>query len=475
MKNILRVIKKFIPEIIALLIFILLMIGYGIVTARLNSNSIYDGNYIGGNSTDAYINLDVKWIPSVEETPGVDKIEFNEYSDFKNYEKEEILEEEGWYWISYDAQVNGFDGYHELGFKNILVQDIWSGDLDELYVLTVEDGVGYLFKPNDFRKNSTYPIVCDICFSNNGVVFSVMEIEGEVGMTYLEKNGKLTAYNFQIAQACLIGAIAITGIVYIIYAFSKNKIIFIAVATGLMLISFGLSISEFRDNNVGEWRSVEDEDEVVLVPRHNKEFYVQLSGSLDDLLMDREASFEEYVNFEFDTDSRSFKEEYKRYDVIAGYTVYPFVFMLDLVLGVVLGIVGTIFKKEAPTEQANKVGYIWEYPFGEYSIVKVKYISEAFKGMEEYFIQNLQQDKVSFLSSSFSFDEYDLQNPLYGDNHGKIEIYNGAKIEKGHIITISDENTSIEYDLCFTSKNSYIRKKLGDMITVVYEIQMKEG
>lgn len=469
-----KTIKKFIPEIIAVVAIILLMVGYGIATKKLHSNSVYDGNYVGGNATDAYADMDVKWIASVQEAPGVNKVEFAEESEFKSYEEEAILEEEGWYWLSFVAQINDESGYHEIIHSDLIVTEEWTGDSEDIFVLTVSDGVGYVSKvPNNVEEMLVY---CEVYFSNNGCVFNAADFYSSASL-YLEKNGNLTAYNLQIVQVCMMAAVAVIGIIYIIFAFFKNKLIHMAAMLVLLCIPFGISVSEFRGNDICEWRAVDDEDLFVIVPKHLKDKRVQISGDVtlvNEMDLDREY-FEDFQP-EIDIDSKDFKEDYKRFDVIPGYGVYPFIFVVDVLCAIAFGTVliinksrGTTITPDGTTEDG------WAEFYGRYVVGKVKYLSDAFAGMEAYFEQNESNEEILFISTEYSYDGEVIESPEYAVEKVKKAPYPGAPVDKRHIIKVVGGEEPLDYELNFGKKNAYLIKYMEGVITIVYEIRKKEG
>lgn len=470
-------IKTFIPEIIIGVVLTALIVAFFIVTSRLNSNSVYDGNYVGGNSTEECANVDIKWISSVEDVPGVDKIEFSQEGEFKSYEEKDVLETKGWYLVDYEIKANVENGYIERKLENVLVRDGWIGKQADLYVLDVEGGVGTVSKIEEHSYTgldgwSIYPIYCEVYPSNNGISFAMSDMDFEFSK-YLEKNGTLTAYNYQIAQACIIGGIAIVGVVYFIYAFSKNKIIPMGIVLLVLLVFFVVSMTEMRDDSAGEWRHIEDDYKMVLIPRQTTEYYLQIV-SYDDGLMVREAE-DGYLDFRgFDTESDEFKKEYERYDIIWGYATYPLVLIVDIAAGLILGFLGLMGGKKK-SDGTVTPGYNWEYPYGEYSISGIKYSSGAFVGMEEYLMQNVAGEKVKFLPTYFAFDDVEIEEPQYVDEFNKISLYEGAPREKLHRLSISGDNGVIDLDLIVTKKSIYLRKKLENAVIIVYEIQLKEG
>lgn len=466
MKNILVKIKKFIPEIIALILIISMMIGYGVATSRLHHNSVYDGNYIGGNSTDVYANVDVKWIDSIYDIPEVEQIEFGNEINIRETDKENILKEQGWLLIDYEIQANYEGEYHNASGENLLVNDYINENVYFPLIVTIENGTGRISKmPFEGGLDTSD---CQMVFSNNGAYFRLIcqEIYADL---YMEKNGSLTAYNYQIVQAVLLGIITLIGVAYIIYSFIKKRIINIAIISVLFLILFAVFMNQFRDDSVGEWRSIKNENVCVIISK---------TDGKENILVKDNLYYNKHVfeilakdEFEEELEMMEFPDKYKRFDVIPGYGFYPYILLFDVATAIVFGSVGFISGKK----NTNTLSYSWEYPYNEYIITGVKYLPEAFNGMEEYFIGNLAQDKIYFLMTEFSFDETTVVNPVYTHTYGKMAIYNGAVLEKCHNIIIADEDGVIEYDLCFTAKGSYIRKKMDDMLTVVYEIRKKEG
>lgn len=454
-----RKIKKIIPEIIVVVLLIAAVIGFVSVTKKLNSNSVYDGNYIGGNSTDAWANVDVKWIASVKDVPGVDKVEYTDG---------EVPDAKGWYLVDYIVKVNMSDGYYEREVENLLINDAWSLENRGIYYLTVENGVGVVSMVEEpleggLNDDRIYPVSCEMHFSNNGACLYVADI-GAFLEIYLEKNGSLTAYNYQIVQVCLISAIALIGLGYIIFAFMKNRIINIAVISAALIVMLIFSINEIRDDSYGEWRSIDNDSSFVLLPKKDEEAYIIFKGNVD-----RVGDVYRSNENEFDPKDKEFKEEYKRFDVIPGYFNYPLILCIDVVAGVILGGLGLFAKKDKAQEGNNTISSNWSYPFGEYNITNVKYLSEAFKGMEKYFMENISQNKLTFMLSTFDFEDVEIENPIYEDEYIKTTLHKGAPEEKMHILKIKDEDVVIEYDICVTKKGMYIRKKMADEVIIVYE------
>ena len=466
-----KAIKKtnIIPEIICGILLVLLIIGFANVTKKLHSNSVYDGNYIGGNSTDAFANVDVKWISSVTKAPGVDKILIDKNSNWTEEEIDNVLNEDGWFLINYKVKANMSDGYYEREVENLLIQDSWTSKERGIYFLNINDGAGILYKTTDYESEDAtkvYPIKCDMHFSNNGACFYIGDPNVYYEL-YLEKNGELTAYNYQIAQACLICAIAIIGLGYIIFAFAKTRAVNIAVIFVIITVVFIYTLNVVRDNSIGEWRAIENDDAFVLYPKHDEDQYIKFNGNVNKVGSVNRV-FQEEFSEAFDTNDKEFKDEYKRFDVIPGYFSYPLILCLDMVAGIVLGIMG--FENRKKNGENVLSGVNWSYPYGEYDIAKVKYLSDAFKGMEDYFMANMSESKVKFLLTCFAFEDVEIENPQYVDEYKKACLYAGAPEEKMHILTIKDLDEEIDYDICVTKKGMYIRKKMENEILIVYEI-----
>ena len=477
-------IKTFIPEIIVSLVLIAIVVGFAIVTNKLHTNSVYDGNYKGGNSTKAFVDVDVKWIPSISEAPGVNNVLFNKNDIWGPKETEEFLNEDGWYLISYVAKINMESGYYERAIDNLLIPDSWNSDDRELYILEVEDGKGFVTKITDYVNDGdsyieedmeiVYPVNCDMYFTNNGAAFYVSDYDTNVGL-YLEKNGELTAYNYQIIQACLIGAFTVIGLGFIIFFFMKNRVISIAIVFVIAAVMIVFAFNAVKDN-IGEWRSIENENEFVIFPKHDENEYIKISGDVKVF----EDIYRDYVNEkyieklgeecleEYNPKNKDFKADYKRFDVIPGYATYPFVLCLDIVAALLLGVLCLDGRKKGVVPSA--VSANWSYPYGEYNISGIKYLSDAFKGMEDYFMANISQSKVKFMLSYFAFEDVEIENPQYIDVYQKASLYPGAPEEKIHILTIKDSDEEIEYDICVTKTGNYVRKKMENEILIVYEI-----
>lgn len=476
-------IKKFLPEIIFVVVLALLIAGFAVATFRLNDNRVYEGNYVGGNSTDVYVNMTVEWIESVRDISGVEEVEFDPSLDLKSSDQEAILKEEGWYLADIDIQANTEAGYRSGYYENVLLHDGFSELTDSLaWQVEIQDEkavITHSITGEGVSGDSDYDYLDLVwtAFSGNGATFLYYFGVGGGGSTYLEKNGTLTFYNLQIVQAVCIALMSVLGLVYMVYAFFKNKTIYIWASAIIMLIMFAVTSSQSSIDEYGEWRSVYNEDEFVIVPNYADEVDTQVvfDTETDSIKVNSVENQGEVLPYDIDSDE--FKEEYELITVISGYKVYPFAILIAVLAGCAFGAVLTINKSRGNTqiipEAMNESA--WADFYGKYVVGKVKYLSDAFTGMEEYFEQNAGNEEIIFLSTEYSYDGEVIESPQYAVNNLKKAPYPGALVEKRHIITVVGGEEPLDYELNFGKKNAYLIKYMDGVITIVYEIQKKEG
>lgn len=475
MKKILKKIVKLIPEIITGVVIVAAVAFFMIATNELKADDLYDGNYVGGDSNHAYADINVEYIGSIEDIEGVETVEFSEELEYKPFEQREILGYTDWYLMDVKLQVNWENyGYGACEYERILVTDNFDMiRYRSLMRLTIKDGVAYIGKPTkaELVKDKGYLaseamefLHANIYFSNNGAVCYMLDSSYKDVTIYLERNGDLVPYNIQIMQVAMMGVVVLAGLIYIIIAYFKDRWLHIWICMGLLLVAFIIMMPATRSKGTGEYRSVNNEEAFVMITEGEE--YTEISGNIRNNI--RIHTIENSAVPEFDTGSAEFKKEYKRFDVIPGYGLYAALFAVDALAGAILGIISTGNMRKKSTTDA-------EDHYGKYMVTKIKYLSDAFAGMEGYFQNNLEDMEITFLPSNFTCDGEEISSPEYNMQTVKEAVVPGGAIEKACIVTIMDNGRVVDHDLCFTKKSAYIRNKMDDLITIVYEISNKKG
>ena len=475
MKKILKKIVKLIPEIITGAVIVAAVAFFLIATNELKADDLYDGNYVGGNSNHAYADINVEYIGSIEDIEGVETVEFSEKLEYKPFEQRAIIEYADWYLMDVKLQANRERyGYGACEYERVLICDNFDTiRYGGLMRLTIKDGVAYIdvTSKDELIQDKGYPaseameiLHANIYFSNNGAVCYWEDSSYETITIYLERNGNLVPYNLQIMQIVMMGIVILAGLIYIIIAFFKDRWLHIWICMGLLLVAFIIMMPATRSKGTGEYRSVNNEEAFVMITEGEE--YTEISGNIRNNI--RIHTIENSAVPEFDTGSAEFKKEYKRFDVIPGYGSYAAIFAVDALAGAILGIIstGNMRKKSTVSEKDH---------YGKYKLTKIKYLSDAFAGMEGYFQKNLEDMEITFLPSYFTCDGEEISSPEYNMQTVKEAVVPGGVVEKVCIVTIMDDGRVVDHDLCFTKKSAYIRNKMDNMITIVYEISNKKG
>lgn len=467
-------IKKFIPEVILVIVLVVLIVCFDHASSCLKDKNIYDGNYVGGNTTDVYVSMNVKWIESVGDIEGINSVGFESSWNLQDGVIEKIKNNKGWYLADIDIKANTESGYKEKHYENVLIHDEHAGlDGSPLFQLKIrEESAMITYSLKSVGKTDVN--LAWTAFSGNGVAFIYDLGDIGEGSVYLEKNGNLPFYNWQIVQAICIALIVVVCSVYMVYAFFKNKKIGILVSSVFMLFVFGIIFSNSRGVHYGEWRSIDNEEEFVIVPDYADKDELQVVYNVNSGLIIA-SSIENEDVLPFDMESDEFKEEYKLITAIFGYKVYPFLLLIPVLLGIALSVVlfikksqGIIVEPDDETESGLAEFY------GRYVVDKVKYLSDAFKGMETYFEQNEGNREILFSSIEYSYNDTVIESPKYSIEKVKKAPFPGAPVEKYYIITMINGKELCEYELNFGKNNAYLIKYLDGVITTVYEIRKKD-